>query len=126
MSTLDTQTLLGRSRAELIDIIQADDDLIAAIYNIFPEASEHVGYELFDREWIRMYGRQILRAVGHLKDVQSWNWIESTAVGMAIDAIANDLLKYLGLPPTSTLAVIALTVLLVQGLTNKPEQRESA
>jgi hypothetical protein len=122
--TSEVLELLSKPRVDLVGLAEEDTELIAAIYRTLPEASEHVGYEIFDERWIKMYGRPILRAIGRLKDVQSWTWAESASVGAFIDAVSNDLLSYLGLPPTSTLAVVALTILLLKGISKEFQDRE--
>lgn len=117
--SVELNGLLGASREQLVQLVEGDPELLAALYQAFPEVSEHVGYELFDVKWVEKYGRQILRAVKHLQDVQAWNFAEATAVGMAIDAVASDLIDYLQLPHTSTVAVVALVLLIARGLAKK-------
>jgi len=110
------EPLFRMSHEELVELAAGDPALLPAVIRAFPESASHVGFTLFDTSWVRAYGRQILRAIGHARDIESWNFTEETAVKVAIAAIAEDLVRHLGLSPPSTLAAAALVIVIVRGL----------
>jgi hypothetical protein len=118
------EQLIAKPREELAYLAGEDAALLPALVRTFPDSASHVGYSLFDPSWIRAYGRHILRAIGHARDVHSWNSAEQAAIKVAILAIADDLIKYLGLPKASTLAVVALVILIVRGLAAPPHTEQ--
>ncbi|WP_116810938.1 hypothetical protein [Steroidobacter cummioxidans] len=120
-----TAELMSMPWQTLVSLIQQDSGLTGAIHGRFPESTTHLGFDEFTPAWVRAYAPQILRAIGRLKDVQHWTWSEATVAGMAIDRIVSDLLQYLELPPTRTLAGAALVIILVKGLQdNRTEDRD--
>jgi hypothetical protein len=110
------EKLMGEPREALVQVAGEDAALFPALVRAFPETGSHVGFSLFDPAWITAYGRQILRIIGHARDVDSWSGLETTAVRVAVLAIADDLIKYLGLSRSSTLAVVALVILILRGV----------
>jgi hypothetical protein len=119
MTEHNTKELLNLNDADLSRILAADESFVSAIFGSFPESSHHVGFDLFDPSWIRNNGRAILRSIGRAVDVENLNWAESTIVGLAVDSIANDLLRYLGLPQTSLFVCAALVVLILRSIKAK-------
>lgn len=117
------EQLIAKPSEQLAQLAGGDAALLPALVRAFPDSASHVGYSLFDPSWIKAYGRHILRAIGHARDTHSWNSSEETAVKVAILAIADDLIKYLGLPKASSFAAVALVILIVRGLVTPGAQQ---
>src|SRR5262245_7417483 len=115
MDSTMLEKLLSEPREALVQVAADDAALFPALVRAFPETASHVGFSLFDAAWIKAYGRQIFRMIGHARDVDAWNGLEKSAANVAVLAIADDLIKYLGVSRSSTLAVVALVILIVRG-----------
>jgi hypothetical protein len=108
--------LLWHSSGEdLAGLIQHDPQLIEALDEQFQVRLSQLSLDEFTRTCVLKIAPSILRAIDHCAEVQPWTRTESAVAGMAIDHIVSDLLDYLGLPATRTLACTALVILFIKG-----------
>jgi hypothetical protein len=111
-----TRILWSSSWEDLVGLIQHDPQLLDALHGRFPECSSHLDFDEFTRAWVRRFAPQVLRAIARFKEVRQWTPTELSLASMAIDRIVSDLLAYLGLPETQTLACTALVIIFIKGL----------